>query len=485
MTVVRRLKIIVDQEGNAQPALKGLSGILGSFGGAAKLAAGGIGLLGSAAVAAGGFLVSLGSDAEEMQGKFDTVFKTTAPQVTQELDKFGDAVGRNRFELMGYAATLGDTLKPMGFTEEKAAGLSVQMVKLATDLGSFNNMPMDEALQRLQGTLIGSHENALAFGVVINENTLKAELAANGWDKLTGAELETAKVQARINLLMKGTSDAQGDAARTSGSWANQMRALQAELSEAATTMGAELLPVVTPLLKDFITWVREVMPQAVVIFKNWSVELKATTGPAMLMIQDALTRIAQAFGVQTDKVTISQAVLKAFKAGLDALVIALKLAAVTMQGVAWAVEKTSEAIRIAKGLSDQLGTIVKLSMDKIKGALNTVIGKWNDFKQAVKSAVNAIPTWLLPGSPTPFEIGLKGIAKATGQVANTLPQAFAVSNGGPPLAGAGGGAGGGAIIVNLTYAPVVSTASQLEAERVLAPFIAAGVRQQLGMRAG
>ena len=31
-------------------------------------------------------------------------------------------------------------------------------------------MPMDEALRRLQGTLIGSHENALAFGVVINEN---------------------------------------------------------------------------------------------------------------------------------------------------------------------------------------------------------------------------------------------------------------------------------------------------------------------------
>ena len=88
------------------------------------------------------------------------------------------------------------------------------MTQLATDLGSFN-MPMDEALQRLQGTLIGSHENALAFGDHQRKHAW-AELTRMR-DKLTGAELKQAS-QARINLLIAGTTDAQGDAiARRAG----------------------------------------------------------------------------------------------------------------------------------------------------------------------------------------------------------------------------------------------------------------------------
>ena len=149
---------------------------------ATKVAVGGIIALGAGAVAAGANFVRLGSDAEEMLGKFNVVFATTGGQVTDELTTFSDAVGRSKFELMEMASTFGDTLKPMGFTEQAAADMSVQLSMLATDLGSFNNMPMDEAMRRLQGTLIGSHENALAFGVIINENTLAAKLAANGWD---------------------------------------------------------------------------------------------------------------------------------------------------------------------------------------------------------------------------------------------------------------------------------------------------------------
>lgn len=204
----------------------------------------------AATVGLGAKLVGLGSDAEEMQGKFNVVFAQTGTQVAESLSKFASEVGRSRFELQGMASTFGDTLKPMGFTEQAAADFSVKLSKLAVDLGSFNDMETDEALRRLQGTLIGSHENALAFGVIINENTLKAELAAQGWDELTGAALEQAKVQARINLLMAGTTDAQGDAARTAGSWANVMRGLKAILTDTATEMGGKLLPVLTPILQ-------------------------------------------------------------------------------------------------------------------------------------------------------------------------------------------------------------------------------------------
>lgn len=226
---------------------------------------GGVGALaglGVATVGLGAKLVGLGSDAEEMQGKFNVVFANTGGQVTDALEDFADLVGRSKFELMEMASVFGDTLKPMGFTEEAAADMSVTMSQLATDLGSFNNMSMTESMERLQGVLIGNHENALAFGVIINENTLKAELAAMGADGLTGSMLEQAKVQARINLLMRGTTDAQGDAERTSQSWANQMRRLKARLTDFGTEIGSKILPILTPFLSK--------IESAIGVFENF-----------------------------------------------------------------------------------------------------------------------------------------------------------------------------------------------------------------------
>lgn len=261
-TTVNKLKIIGEydwqggdevrkQREDLNAGHKAGSGFGLSMGSIATAAAGMAAAVGAATLAASKYMIDAASEAQEMQGKFDTVFANVGDKVTEDLGEFANAVGRSRYELMGYAATLGDTLKPLGFAESAAGDLSSTLVKLATDLSSFNNMSMDEALQRLQGTLIGSHENALAFGVVINENTLKAELARMGAEKYTGTMLEQAKVQARINLLLQGTSDAQGDALRTSESWANQMRRLQSVLSDAATAAGAELLPALTPILKD------------------------------------------------------------------------------------------------------------------------------------------------------------------------------------------------------------------------------------------
>lgn len=461
----RRLQILVDIGGNAAAGLDGILKKFGGFGGIAAAGATGLAVLGSGAFATGASLISLGSDAEEMQSKFNVVFSTTAPQVTTALDEFGNAVGRNKFELMGYASTLGDTFKPMGFAEQDAAALSVQMVKLGTDLSSFNNIPMDEALQRLQGTLIGNHENALAFGVIINENTLKAELARNGWDKLSGAQLEQAKVQARVNLLMQGTRDAQGDAERTAGGWANQTRALTAEFMEAATAMGISLLPVVIPFLQAITKIAVDILPKAVEIFKAWATDMQATTGPAMLMIQDALDRISVATGGTTGQLTLGKMALSAFGAVLSTITTAVKLGALAFQAMAWYVETWKKIIDSVMVPVNAVRNAITSMADGAKRAIDGLVKAWDKMAKAAQDAWDAMPDALKPGSPTKFELGLQGIAGAAGNVAATLPGAFA-AGGGASLAGAG--AGGGPIVVQLTYAPVVSTADELELQRVL-----------------
>ena len=147
----------------------------------------------------GAAAIKAASDAEEMGAKFDTVFSTVGTSVKRDIDAFADSVGRSTYELRGMAATAGDLFKPLGFTEQAAGDLSVRLTKLAVDLSSFYNMTQDEALSRLTNSLVGNHETARAFSVIINEATLKQELHRIGAEKLTGAALEQAEVQARLN----------------------------------------------------------------------------------------------------------------------------------------------------------------------------------------------------------------------------------------------------------------------------------------------
>src|SRR4030065_1609367 len=81
------------------------------------------------------------------------------------------------------------------------------------------------------------------YGVVSSEATIKQELARMGAEGLTGAALEQAKVQARLNLILAGTSDAQGDAAGTAGSYATVSRGLEAAVLDLKVAIGDGLVP--------------------------------------------------------------------------------------------------------------------------------------------------------------------------------------------------------------------------------------------------
>ncbi|HEX9925314.1 MAG TPA: hypothetical protein VGD99_21840 [Anaerolineae bacterium] len=320
MTTTRTLRILVNQDGNATAGLSSLKSGLASVASVAAIGLAALSSIGVGAGLAGAKLISLGSDAEEMQGKFNIVFSEEGDRVTKSLDDFGNAVGRNKFELMGYAAALQDTFVPLGFARTAAADMSTQLTKLAVDLGSFNNVADGEVLNDLQTAVVGNTEVMRKYGVVINQSAIEQEALNLGLlkgsvdtEKLTAGqnnltiqqqklnelrskgtasasqmmaaeervrkaeeklsdalagttgELDAqAKAQAILSLIMKGTTDAQGDAERTSGSWANQMRKLKATITEAATEMGVKLLPVVTPFLAKAGDLANRVLPMLV-----------------------------------------------------------------------------------------------------------------------------------------------------------------------------------------------------------------------------
>ena len=206
-------------------------------------------------------MVMMASSVEEMQAKSSVVFGRFVSSVRKELEIFGDNVGRSTQELEQMASSIQDTFVPMGFAREEASKLSVQLTKLAVDVASFNNASDVETMMAFQSALVGNHETVRRFGVVITEATLKQELLRMGINKTSTEITNAEKVQARLNLLIAGTSDAQGDAERTNTSFANSMKALNAEFQEFMVEAVTPMLPALSKMiqsLKDSILQTKE-----------------------------------------------------------------------------------------------------------------------------------------------------------------------------------------------------------------------------------
>lgn len=208
-----------------------------------KATAAGMVIVAAAVGAASVKVVGLASDAAETQGKLEVTFGKTLPSVTKRLDEFSKATGASRYALREQAATIGALLKPMKLGGKETADMSVKVTQLATDLSSFNNVPVDDALASLKSGLTGETEPLKKFGILMNEAAIEAEAVRLGLIETGGTLNEQQKVQARYSLILAQTTDAQGDAVRTSGSLANRMRALQNRIKDTATDLGRKLMP--------------------------------------------------------------------------------------------------------------------------------------------------------------------------------------------------------------------------------------------------
>ena len=205
------------------------------------------------AARAGLALVKFASGVEEMKAKSSVVFGEFVHEVRSDLEQFGNSVGRSTHELEGMASSIQDTFVPMGFARGDAAQLSVQLTKLAVDVASFNNASDTATMEAFQSALVGNHETVRRFGIVITEGTLQQELYRMGLNKTSQEATNAEKVQARLNLIMAGVSDANGDAARTADSFANQSKALTAALEELAVNVLTPMLPALAGIVTGLV----------------------------------------------------------------------------------------------------------------------------------------------------------------------------------------------------------------------------------------
>lgn len=195
--------------------------------------------------------INAASDFGETVNKFEVVFGDNAKAMRAWAEEFAQSVGRSKREVLDFMATSKSFLVPMGIDEAQANRMSQVLAQLSFDLGSFHNIADDEAFEKLRAGLSGEAEPLKELGVVLNEAALKAELLKQGLNPATATEAQ--KVMARYNIILASTTTAQGDAERTSESFANKVKALQAAWEDFLVIVGEKLVPYATVLV-DWLT---------------------------------------------------------------------------------------------------------------------------------------------------------------------------------------------------------------------------------------
>jgi hypothetical protein len=221
----------------------------------ARLLEGAFNVLAKAARAAADYVgdsVTAASDLNETTTKVSVVFGKQASEIEAFAATAATSLGMTRNEALTAAGTFGNLFKSVGLSNEASADMSLGLVKLASDLASFNNMDPSEVLAKLRSGIVGETEPLKSLGININEATLKAQALKMGLIGVKDTMTTSAKVQAAYALMLQQTSLAQGDFARTSDGLANQQRILNATLGNLKATLGTAFLPLATAFTTMF-----------------------------------------------------------------------------------------------------------------------------------------------------------------------------------------------------------------------------------------
>lgn len=187
--------------------------------------------------------IKAASDTAEEFNKTSVVFGESSKQIRDFADTAATSLGISNLEALRAAGIFGNLFRSIQIAQPAAADMSEALVRLASDLASFNNADPTEVLANIRSGLAGEPEPLRKFGIFLSQARAQQEaLIATGKEQvsqLTNAEI----VQARYNIILRDSTVAQGDFARTSEGLANQTRILNAEIADLSAQLGSLLIP--------------------------------------------------------------------------------------------------------------------------------------------------------------------------------------------------------------------------------------------------
>ena len=194
--------------------------------------------------------VNMASQLQEVQNVVDTAFGSMAHKVEAFADTSIEKFGMSELTAKRTASTYMAMSKGMGITGEAAADMALEITGLTGDMASFFNVSQDVADTALKSIWTGETEALKKFGVVMTQANLQQFAYSKGINKNISAMSQSELVMLRYKFVTEKLGLAQGDFAKTSGSWANQTRILSERWKEFLGLIGNALIQVLLPVVQ-------------------------------------------------------------------------------------------------------------------------------------------------------------------------------------------------------------------------------------------
>jgi len=262
-----------------------------------------------------------------------------------------------------------------------------------------------------------------------------------------------------------------------------------AELILQVITAIMPLIETLLPVLTDLFTTVAEaIVPLLEAILPPLISIVMMVIDAFMPLIIAILPVVADLFTVLILAITpILEAVLPVLISLIELVITALTpmiqnaLPALTILFDGFHKVLTESVIPTLKNFSGWIDEHVTPAINGIISAIQNAIQWVKDFAASLSNV--ELPDWLTPGSPTPFEMGLRGISAAMKDLTNGSLGDFSAQlsvlgpGNGSIVPPPNGNAPAGASVV-FNYAPTFSFASEVEARDKLLPFVFDGIRK-------
>lgn len=370
---------------------------------------------GIAVAAIGGFAkaaIDSASNTQQAMGAVDSVFGSSAGAVKEWAAAAAHSVGMSESSYGQLAAVVGASMQSMGMDQAQAADQTSKLITMGADLAATYGGTTQEAVEALGSALRGEADPAERFGLSLKDSAVKAKMAAEGTDKLTGAAYDAARVQAIMALATEQAAGANGQFARETDSAAGSAQIAAAEYENAKAVLGEQLLPVmaaVTEAFAGFAKWVGEnstlVLTLAGIVGGLAAAVLVINGAMAVAAAAQAAWSAAQLIGTAASGgLTTATAALSAAMAFLAAnpiiLVIAAIVAVVAAVVLLW---NKSDAFReFILGMWDAVTGAATACWEAIKGA---AVAAWDWITGKVREAADFIAgVWEAIKSGAPWE---------------------------------------------------------------------------------
>lgn len=190
--------------------------------------------------------VQAAAEAEQIFSKLNTVFGDTSNAMSEAVS-LASQIGVSTSTAASALSTVGDLLQTQGQTTIQSLSTASEWVSQFQDIIAFKdiNMSLEEFAQNFMSGAAGNLRNFRTFGSIVRESAVNAELAKKGLDKLTGSELELAKMTTRAEMALEQQKNAIGATQREWDTMLSVQRRYEEQLKMFRENVGESLNPVV------------------------------------------------------------------------------------------------------------------------------------------------------------------------------------------------------------------------------------------------